>query len=112
MKFSLATLFVLLLGASADFDIYQDDEYNDITKSGFLAFADGQAASCDEVAAAPFFKNRADVSGKKKGVRQVMSPDVRDTPVLPSNHKILSHSRYPPYIESRNPIVVSNLIWN
>jgi hypothetical protein len=105
MKLSIATLFVLLLGASADFDIYQDDEYKDITQSGFLVFADGEQASCDEVAAAPFFKNRSDVSGKKKGVRQAMSPDVRNNTVRESLASSSLTPSSPASLHSTLPII-------
>jgi hypothetical protein len=77
---TLSTLSLLLPFAFADFDIYQDDEFKPkgVTKSGFLVFADGASASCDEILAAPFFKNKADVSGKKIGVKQAMAPPLND----------------------------------
>jgi hypothetical protein len=78
MKLSIATLsalsFFLLGSTTANFDVYQDDEYNGLGKSGFLVF--NNDPSCENVLKAPFFDNRPDVSGNKKGVRQYIKDGV------------------------------------
>jgi hypothetical protein len=78
----LAPLATLLGSATANFDVYQDDEYHGNGKSGFLVF--NNDPSCEDVLKAPFFKIRPDVSGNNKGVKQYILRGVSDFPFIPS----------------------------